>query len=214
MWWSSIEKIIPVLLLFLGSSIEHEPSIAQKSIAWPRIQPYSHEFVFSTGSSPAASIVLLETAGRAVYRLECHTFLYQGDPDFDYSGDFECRLTSLYSAEAVSTLLTSDPNQPSDWWSRGRFLVSELRGSCAEYADYGRVRTFRLRGMVLRLELRDIVFASSQDPGKPGLESFRFCVSANADDSAASSLTECPKVRPCREETPGCYSKKYRAARQ
>jgi hypothetical protein len=71
-----------------------------------------------------------------------------GEPKrtFDYSGDFECRLMPLYTTTTHGTFLTEIQQQTRDWESRERFLVSELTGRCGEFAEYGRVRTFRSTG--------------------------------------------------------------------
>jgi hypothetical protein len=113
--------------------------------------------------------------------------LYEGDPSFDYSGDFECRLTPLYTTTRYSTLLTDNQQQTRDWESRARFLAPELTGRCGDFAEYGRVRTFRLRGMSIRLSLGGIKI--SADPSFP-LRSFRFAVAVTPDASAVTEIAE------------------------
>ena len=56
---------------------------------------------------------------------------YAGDPDFDYSGDFECRLSSVGDHDTYSTLLTEDAHQNRDWESRGRFFSADRSGVLA-----------------------------------------------------------------------------------
>src|SRR5262245_55221528 len=123
-------------------------------------------------------------------------FGYRGDPDFEYSGDFECRLTSLVAPSRYSTLLTDNPNQSHDWESRGRFLADELFRSCVSYPEYGAVRHFRLRGMKITLSLSNIVFDTSagvrSTNGLLGLSSFRFAFSVEPDSTAHGEIAEVP----------------------
>src|SRR5207245_11632673 len=98
--------------------------------------------------------------GAPVYRLQCHSAEYSGgDHDFAYSGDFECRLSSVGNRDRYSTLLTEDAHQSRDWESRGRFFAQNLRGSCASIPDFGAVRKFKLRGMDLTLKIINPRFA-------------------------------------------------------
>jgi hypothetical protein len=153
--------------------------------------------------------------GGALYRLECHGGGYEGDPQFDYSGDFECRLASLYTEDPYSTLFTENPNQSRDWQSRARFLAEELIGACAEYPEYGRIRTFRLRGMRITLGLADITFVLREPSGAevsspPALESFRFDLRVEPDGTAGSAIAEpVPYVEPeyAHPDNPGDRSK-------
>jgi hypothetical protein len=179
---------------------------SQPHHSWPVIAPYSEVFTFTDGEFANASVILKGKDGHPLYRLECHTFSYS-DPDFDYSGDFECRLVSLYSKEPWSTLLTDEPQQSRDWQSRGRFLASELEGACDKYPEYGAVRHFRLRGMQLTLEISDFKLVSKEiaksqsgDP-IPRFQSFRLHIKATPDTSAASEIAE----RPAAPESPCAY---------
>lgn len=201
-----LATILIVAVLSLGCSIKIKSTNSKPS--WPLIKECKYEFDFTNANTASVSITLQDTKGTGVYHFECHNYLYESDTDFDYSGDFECKLTSLYSKENLPTLLTSDPNQPADWWSRGRFLADEIKGRCAAYPEYGRVRTFRLRGMQLRLELSDIVFASTEVDYLKNvrLKSFRFKFEAKPDSSVSTALAECPNVPPCLEITAPCFS--------
>lgn len=51
----------------------------------------------------------------------------------------------------ASSLLVETDNQSADWQTRARFLLPELTGACGNVPDFGRVRTFNLRGMKLTL---------------------------------------------------------------
>lgn len=150
-------------------------------------------FNVSNGQDPNVLFEVKARDGRGLYRLECHNWKYEGDQGFTYSGDFECRLTPRDAVTAYSTLLTDDVNSTRDWESRARFLVPELVGTCASYAEYGRIRNFRLRGMRLQLALTQVRFDShlpSTAPPLGELASFRLSVTVQKDASATSEIAE------------------------
>src|SRR5215831_15706624 len=147
---------------------------------WPVMRDVHKVFDFPDARTAAVELDLVDEGGRAVYRLECHSWafgLHQRNPVFDYSGDFECRLSPLYEPTRYSTLLTDDPHPTADWESRARFLVPELMGACADYPEYGRLRMFRLRGMRLTLEVRDVKLRRNNEAAADvpwNLDSFQF----------------------------------------
>jgi len=181
------------VLLLMPISLVCAGSAAAPSAPWPTIARIERIFDFQDAKHAEVSLPLKGSAGRPVYRLQCHTWLFEGDPAFDYSGDFECRLISLYSKEAYSTLLTDNPDQSRDWQSRARVFAQELVGDCANYLEYGRVRNFRLRGMQIRFEFHNVKVIRSTESATRGpiaLKSFRFVVRAWPDPSARSAIAE------------------------
>ncbi len=125
---------------------------------WPTVAPLTQAVHFVDREKQEAKMEVVGIDGKPLYLLECHLNAYDyDDPNFDYSGDFECRMISLYSNNIYSTLLTEDANQSRDWQSRGRFLLSELVGKCGDYPEYGKIRHFRLRGMNLTLEISKLI---------------------------------------------------------
>jgi hypothetical protein len=172
-------------------------SVVEAGSNWPVVAPLNEVFRFSDARTAEVGLWLQGVDGSKLYRLECHPWLYEKDRDFNYSGDFECRLTSASPKESYSTLLTDNPKQSRDWESRGRFLVPELVGECGGYPQYGRVRTFRLRGMQLRLEIKEIKLRHSTDNATKGplaLESFTLSVAVHSDPNARSQIAEPAKV--------------------
>lgn len=163
--------------------------------SWPEVMPLHKNIYVSDARSTSIVFSIVGTQGNELYLMECHTFEYEKDPDFDYSGDFECRLKSTYSKDAYSTLLADNSRSTRDWQSRGRFLAEELEGKCGEYPEFGRVRHFRLRGMNITLALSDIEFRTkkqnrSERHEGPLLKSFRFDVLVEADATASSEIAE------------------------
>jgi hypothetical protein len=175
----------------------HEAKGDQPPTIWPVVVALHRSFDFSDASSAAVSLEIFGGDGDALYRLDCHTWRYEGDHDFDYSGDFECRLTSLYAKDVYSTLLTDNLRQSRDWESRARILAQELVGRCADYVEYGRIRSFRLRGTRLRLEFSNVKTVKSPESATRGpwaLRSFRVRVSVEPDRGARSPIAEGVKV--------------------
>jgi hypothetical protein len=173
-------------------------AVVQNSFAeqkWPAIQPLTRTFRFPYASKASVELSIMGTDAKPLYQIECHQYGY-ADPAFDYSGDFECRLTSLYSKETYSTLFTNDPDQSRDWQSRARFLSEELVGSCANYPEYGRVRTFSVRGMRITLALSNIVLDLSAKP-PPVLKAFNLQILVAPDPAA-----ETPIAAPVHYEEP------------
>lgn len=131
------------------------------------------------------AIDVKSSEGVALYKLQCHSAGYTGDSDFEYSGDFECRLNSIGHRDEYSTLLTEDPNQSRDWESCGRFFAADIQGSCASILQFGANRSFRLRGMNLTLQISDAAFTRD---GK--LKSLKLTVQVESDPKAKSLIAE------------------------
>jgi hypothetical protein len=131
------------------------------------------------------SMLIRSTVAAPLYKLQCHSVGYTGDPDFDYSGDFECRLSSVGGHDTYSTLLTEDSRQSRDWESRGRFFSHSLQGPCAHVPQFGATRTFKLRGIKLTLQVIDPRFSVTEK-----LQSLKLRVVVQPDPSARRSIAE------------------------
>ncbi len=155
------------------------------AVSYPTVKPLRR--TFSIMDVPKANVSLeIESAGGApIYHLQCHPAGYTGDPDFDYSGDFECRLSLTGQPNTYSTLLTEDARQSRDWESRGRFFAAQLRGPCARVPEFGANRSFALRGMDLDMRITDPTFT---DAGK--LKSLRLTVTVRPDPKAQRPIAD------------------------
>ena len=111
----------------------------------------------------------------------------------DLAGDFDCYLQSLYSQDLFQTLLTQDPFE--ELHDRGEIWAEYLVGPCGEYPEWGRIRTFRLRGMQIALTLSNVRVAHNRDNSFE-LQSFDFRVSVQPDASALSMISEPPPYAP------------------
>jgi len=196
--FSAVLAIVTILFLsvFVKAEIKN----------WPRVAPIEKSFYFSEGKAAEVKLSILSTQEEPAYILECHTFAYEGDPSFDYSGDFECRLVSAGTQDTYSTLLTDVTDQSRDWQSRGRFLAEELEGACRHYPEFGQVRHFRLRGVKITFTIHDVEFRDGLSGMKPTREngplfkSFQFRVQVESDATAASEIAEpIPYAYPARK---------------
>lgn len=135
-------KVFIVLALSSQSLMAHE---------WPSIIDAS-ETVRIDDKKTEYSVKIFGTNGEALYSLDCHDFNYEND-DYNYSGDFECRLSSKYNQGVYSNLLVYGESQTADWENRGVFYAAHFVTKCAEDKNWGRNRRFKLRGMTLSISV-------------------------------------------------------------
>lgn len=172
--------------------------------SYPPVTGIQRTFMVPDVAKANVSLEIDSTRGTPLYHFECHAAGYTGDPDFDYSGEFECRLSLIGQPNSYSTLLTEDAGQSRDWESRGRFFAAELRGPCAGIPEFGTNREFKLRGMDLSLQITDPTFT---EDGKLG--SLRVTVSVRPDRMALRSIAEVTPLPPDREVPAGCELRRY-----
>jgi hypothetical protein len=153
--------------------------------SYPAVRPLRRTFTVSDVAEANVSLDVESMGGARLYHLQCHSAGYTGDPGFDYSGDFECRLGLIGQPNTYSTYLTEDAHQSRDWESRGRFFAADLRGACARMPQFGATRSFKLRGMDLTLAIRDQKFARS---GK--LATLTLTVTVRPDPGAGRPIAE------------------------
>jgi hypothetical protein len=166
---------------------------------WPVIHPL-HEtrtFVNQRSNTDYPFLALIkDTAGIAVYKLDCHNGNYVGDSEMNFSGDFQCPLFALNGSNLASgnLLAASTPNEQSaDWWNRGRLRSAQLRGDCLLYPEYSTERHFRLRGMRVTLRFTDIEWCARKDQqNNPLLKRFKFILDVVPDTDAHSLTAELP----------------------
>lgn len=164
------------------SLVGRYPALAQ---SYPTIAPLRRAFMVPDVPNANVSLDIESLAGVPQYHLQCHSAGYTGDPDFDYSGDFECRLSLLREPNSYSTLLTEDARQSRDWESRGRFFAADLKGACARIPQFGATRSFELRGMDLTLGVTDQKFTAGGE-----LTSLTLTVMAGPDPRAKRPIAE------------------------
>ena len=167
--------------------------LAAPMLRWEAIQPVSKEVQIDNAATGAVTLPILGANGNPLYTLSCYGQNAQPNAtDFKYDGEFECRLTEAGARRSRhSTLLTENPGQSRDSESRARFFGSELEGACAEVPEFGRERTFLLRGMRLTLRMSQVSFTPSRQ-----LKSFALAISADndAEPAAQGDIASAPKI--------------------
>jgi len=177
--------------------------LASAADRWPTIQAVSDEHSFALneqgGDTPFA-LVIKDKAGEAVYKLECHNGDYEGRSPINFSGDFQCALFGLKRGvrDSGNLLATDTPaEQGSDWMNRGRMLATQLWDGCAGYAEYGSVRHFRLRSMLITFQFKNLKWLSFERYNRPRLQAFKFGISVVPDDEVSTAFAEpVPGERP------------------
>jgi hypothetical protein len=169
---------------------------------WPDIQPIDTSVTFvnpgAGGHDTPFEIAIRGVNGTDLYSLECHNGNYDDESLIDFADDFQCGLFTHGADSASETnfnLLASDTpdEQSSDWFNRGRMLAQQLRGECAQYAEYGAVRHFTLRRMRVTFAFTDVRWIAPTP--QVGLERFTFRVTAAVDDSAQTAQAEQVQVK-------------------
>ena len=182
--------ILSVLITGLFQADQGQPG---ESI-WPDIVPLEASVYFADASKASSQFKILDPKGKPLYILDCRNWRMASGSDFDYSGDFECRLTSTYTRDPTNTLL-SEPQHTKSWESRGRVLGNELVDKCANYPEYGRVRHFRLRKMKITFSFDELSFKPFENPYRPKtnkveFQSLRFTLRVEHDPTALSAIAE------------------------
>jgi hypothetical protein len=180
----SLRTVVLCLSLFSSALAAQSENMSN-----PRVQSFSQTFEVPDVSQANVITLIRSKTGKPLYRLRCHSAGFTGDSDFDYSGDFECRLSSAVHKDKYSTLLTEDKHQSRDWESRGRFFASELKGECAKIPNFGVERQFKLRGMDLTLRIIDPQFT---DEGE--LKSLKLGVQVQSDETAVQPIAKAVPV--------------------
>lgn len=169
---------------------------ADQGSRWPIVRELHAQQIYSVPTSDTVDTPFLafvkNVDGVAVYKLECHNGNYKGKSEIDFAGDFQCSLIAIKGREPTSWNLfaTASKNERStDWWNRGRMLALQLRrsGPCMGYPEYGAVRHFKVRGMLITLQFSNLEWSTPESGASPALKQFTFVVSVVSNKS---SLTE------------------------
>ncbi len=103
---------------------------------------------------------IVDTTNAIIYRLICRggtddarlDALSDRPNGINYVGPLTCILNQG-DQETDATLLAEDDWRP--WHTRGYFWKAGLLGACGNYPQFGKVRSFRLRGFEMTLDLSD-----------------------------------------------------------
>ena len=159
--------------------------------AWPQIVGLETEYRFDDPKEARVDLYIMDQSGNPQYLLECGS-LYGGNPNVNFSGDFECRLESLYSKESVSTLFAYGEELTRDWQNRALFYAEHFVGACRCSPHGGMPRVLKLRNMEIVLEIFDEEIAFEEGDGRryANFVSFRFRVKVSRDDDAIRHITD------------------------
>jgi hypothetical protein len=164
--------------------------------AWPQVQTTESSIrVFYIGNPLKNGLdMTIRTAdGRPAYWLMCHTFDYQ-NRDLVYSGMMQCFMFPI-PWMAGSRSLLDDDLAPSSAESRARFLPRHLAPRCAVTPEWGAVRHFWFRNLVVTLSISDIKRNPDPErPDRPFIEAYTFTAKVepypNAPTPSAQRIAE------------------------
>ena len=182
------------LLIFAATG-----AFAAEADNWPVILPLEEKQTYlrsgNGGDTPFIAVVKNVT-GVPSYKLECHNGDYDDTSDFNYSGDFQCYLFALKDGQRSSYNLLANPYQAtvSDWFNRGRMFADQISEQCGGFAEYGRIRHFRLRGMVVTFRFDDLEWFPFKQFNRVRLRKFTFRVSFVPDKNALTEVAEAVSV--------------------
>lgn len=167
---------------------------------WPAVQPLDARFEITDADHAAVAVEIAGDGGSALYRLSCRTG-DQPPPRSDgsslvYMGDLDCHLMDATAppASAENLLRETHAGGWPAWMSRGQMYGAQITTACANYPEYGRVRHFRLRGMLLTLRFEAPMF---REPAAfPMLKSYTLQVRVERDESATSDIAQVSGYRP------------------
>ncbi len=135
---------------------------ACKAETWPRLRDF-HMSVGITWNVDRIDIdiPLFDESGNIAYRLICRggkesylDKLSEGPNGINYVGPLMCILNEG-NEETELSLLADANDRGGPWHTRGQYFMNQLVGACGDYPQYGRVRTFKLRGFELTLDLSE-----------------------------------------------------------
>jgi hypothetical protein len=158
---------------------------------WPKVKSFTRSFEVDL----AADLVSIDIPPSTVDGATRYIFWCRGGSQreldqlsqrdgINYVGPLMCVLNEGEALQEES-LLAEDDVPP--WHTRGMIRIEELVGACGKYPEFGRDRRFRLRGFVVRLQVRKL------ELGMDGaVRQFTLVVSAKSSHRASKPQAERP----------------------
>src|SRR6266545_7233879 len=115
-----------MLTLAAGLTIASTMLALDNQRRWPLIQGAHLTRTINLAENVDVPVIveIKDRNGKSIYRLECHSGDYESeDPDFDFSGDYQCVFFALKNGKRTSWNLLADDTreqQSRDWMNRGR----------------------------------------------------------------------------------------------
>ena len=180
-----LKRFLSLAVLTMGL-----PALAEQ---WPAVREATRRFEvdFAEGLVVIDLPIMSKTGGSVLYRLSCRGGSEEvldplGERDkVNWVGPLMCVLNLGNRPVSEDSLLAEDEVAP--WLTRGQFHDSELAGACGAYPEFGLNRSFRLRGFVLRLGVRNLELNSNRPARR-----FTLDVSVVNDPSAKGAQAERP----------------------
>jgi len=161
---------------------------AAATTAWPKIEAAEANvrvFYIANPDQNGFDLAIRSTDGRPAYTLSCHTFDYQS-PHLVYSGMMQCYMFPVPWIAGTENLL-DDALATTSAESRARFLPRHLAPRCAVTPEWGAVRHFWFRDLVVTLSVTDIKRNPDPDrPDRPFIESYTFAAKVQPYPGAAT----------------------------
>lgn len=164
---------------------------------WPLVREMEETFEVPQPSAAVIRTYVQSHDGQPLYLFVCRAGLdeYFDTLGINYAGDLDCRLMPAELGEVEVNLLVEMPGRAA-WYSRGRMFANELYGPCGDYPEWGRLRHFRLRGMLITLRFFDPQFVSVQGAAAIGrqppvkLQSYKLRFTVEPDPRATGARAE------------------------
>jgi hypothetical protein len=148
--------------------------------AWPRMARYDATFpVDATAQWTELRIPLRDVKGKLVHEIVCKG---SGDEAFQDKHNDRTNENVVGILQCEPTFYLEDGSPI--WHTRMQFWAHDLVGDCGRYPEFGTVRNFRVQGMRITLEARDIQL---DDEGQP--QAFNLRVSVRNDPGATKEYT-------------------------
>jgi len=166
---------------------------------WPQLRPATARFQIDLRLERVViDLPLVDVTGRQRYHFACRGVResYLDTLKENWVGPLMCTLAEGDRAKEESLLSEDDS---AAWFSRGQFRGEELVGECGNYPEFGRHRSFRLRGFRLNLDVENV----SVD-AKGEAQSFFLVVSLQPDDTARLKQAERPRFLDPRGQGGSC----------
>lgn len=152
--WSEIAVAVALLASSAPNSEYIKPT-------WPVMKRTSYSFDINLRSnSQFIKAFLKDKSGKPIYKFTCFIGNESSSQhhELTYSGGLMCGLGVVYDKSDVilgNRSLLSD-GKTSAMFSRGNFNPEEIVGYCSRYPDFGRVRKFVLRRMIIIIALTKV----------------------------------------------------------
>jgi hypothetical protein len=160
--------------------------------AWPTVRTAEASvrvFYIANSDKNGLDLSIPATDGRPAYTLRCHTFDYQ-TRHLSYSGMMQCYMFPVPWVAGAKNLL-DEPSVSSSTESRARFLPRHLAPRCAVTPEWGAVRHFWFRNLVVTLAVTDIKRSPDPErPDRPFIEAYTFKVKVEPYPDAPAPVAQ------------------------